>query len=83
MLVISWVAAVVCCLGHGVGSVLQSVGAERAAHVARVSGMALILVQLPYLLGLAGDGLACAADVVALQRLPLFRVQAVLTASVG
>ncbi len=83
MLVISWVAAVVCCLGYGAGSVLQSVGAKRTAHVAGVSGVAMILVQLPYLLGLACDALAFLANVVALQQLPLFLVQSVVTASVG
>ncbi|GAA2097386.1 hypothetical protein GCM10009841_09670 [Microlunatus panaciterrae] len=83
MLVVCWVAAVVSCLGYGVGSVLQSVGARRAAHVTGVTGVALILLQGPYLLGLAADGLAFVANVVALQRLPLFLVQAVLTASVA
>lgn len=83
MLALSWVAAFVACLGYGVGSVLQSVGARRTAHVAGVSGVALILVQAPYLLGLLSDALAFAANVVALQRLPLFLVQSIMTASVG
>lgn len=83
MLALSWVAAIVACLGYGVGSVLQSVGAQRTAQVTSVSGVALILVQIPYLLGLGIDGLAFVANVVALQQLPLFLVQAILTASVG
>lgn len=83
MVAASWAAAMVASLGYGVGSVLQSVGAKRTAHVGQVTGVALILVQLPYLLGLAADGLAFAANVVALQRLPLFLVQSILTASVG
>lgn len=83
MLALSWVAAFVACLGYGVGSVLQSVGARRTAHVAGVSGVALILLQAPYLLGLLSDALAFAANVVALQRLPLFLVQSIMTASVG
>ena len=76
-------AAFVACLGYGVGSVLQSVGARRTAHVAGVDRVALILLQAPYLLGLACDALAFAANVVALQRLPLFLVQSIMTASVG
>ncbi|MET0693029.1 MAG: hypothetical protein ABWY56_03815 [Propionibacteriaceae bacterium] len=83
MLALSWVAAIVACLGYGVGSVLQSIGARRTAHVSGVSGVALILLQGPYLLGLGADGLAFLANVVALQQLPLFLVQSILTASVG
>ncbi|HEY5821467.1 MAG TPA: hypothetical protein VIT20_05800 [Propionibacteriaceae bacterium] len=83
MLALSWVAAFVACLGYGVGSVLQSVGARRTAHVAGVSGVALILLQAPYLIGLAADALAFMANVVALQQLPLFLVQSIMTASVG
>jgi drug/metabolite transporter (DMT)-like permease len=83
VLAVSWVAAFVACLAYGAGSVLQSVGAKRTAHLVGASGMALILVQLPYLVGLGLDGLAFLANVVALQRLPLFLVQSILTASVG
>lgn len=83
MLALSWVAAFAACLGYGVGSVLQSVGARRTAHVAGVSGAALIILQGPYLLGLASDAIAFTANVVALQQLPLFLVQSIMTASVG
>jgi len=83
MVAVSWVAAMVACLGYGVGSVLQSVGARRTAHVSGVTGVALILVQLPYMLGLAADALAFVANLVALRELPLFLVQSILTASVG
>jgi drug/metabolite transporter (DMT)-like permease len=83
MLALSWVAAFVACLGYGVGSVLQSVGAQRVELTSGVSGVARIVRQLPYLAGLAADVLAFGAGVVALQRLPLFLVQSVLTASVG
>ncbi len=83
MPVVSWVAAVVCCLGYGVGSVLQSVGAKRAAAVTGVSGVVSIVAQLPYLLGLAADGVAFVANVVAARDLPLFLVQSVMAASVG
>jgi drug/metabolite transporter (DMT)-like permease len=83
VLAVSWVAAVLACLAYGVGSVLQSVGAKRTAARAGASGIALIWMQLPYMLGLGADGIAFVANVVALQRLPLFLVQSILTASVG
>jgi len=83
MLALSWTAAFVACFGYGIGSVLQSVGARRTRHVAGVGGMAMILFQLPYLIGLTTDGLAFVANVVALQQLPLFLVQSIMTASVG
>ena len=80
---LSWITAFVACFGYGIGSVLQSVGARRTAHVAGVGGLALIVVQLPYLLGLAADAVAFVANVAALQQLPVFLVQSVMTASVG
>ena len=83
MLALSWVAAFVACLGYGVGSVLQSVGAKRTAEVTGLTGITRILRQLPYLLGLGLDGVAFLGNVVALQRLPLFLVQSVLVGSVG
>ncbi len=83
MLALSWVAAFVALLGYGVGSVLQSVGARRTAEATGLGGVTRILRQLPYLLGLGLDGVAFLANVVALQRLPLFLVQSVLVGSVG
>ena len=83
MLALSWVAAFVACLGYGAGSVLQSVGARRTAEVTGLSGITRILRQLPYLIGLGLDGVAFLANVVALQRLPLFLVQSILVGSVG
>lgn len=83
MPVVSWVAAIVCCLGYGVGSVLQSVGAKRAAAVSGISGVAAIVAQLPYLLGLGADGVAFVANIVAARDLPLFLVQSIMAASVG
>ena len=62
---------------------LQSVGARRTAEATDLSGVTRILRQLPYLLGLSLDGIAFLANVVALQRLPLFLVQSVLVGSVG
>jgi len=83
VLALSWVAAFVACLGYGVGSVLQSVGARQTEEATGLGGVARILRQLPYLVGLGLDGLAFLANAVALQRLPLFLVQSVLVGSVG
>lgn len=86
MLILSWISAIVACLGYGTASIFQSVGARRAAEIGsghQLSGMGRIFVQLPYLLGVGIDGLAFLANVVALQQLPLYLVQSILTASIG
>jgi hypothetical protein len=83
MLVLSWVGAIVACLGYGVSSVLQSVAAKRAAEVVGLTGILVIIKQVPYLLGLAADAMAFAGNVFALQRLPLFLVQSIVAGSVG
>jgi drug/metabolite transporter (DMT)-like permease len=83
MLVLSWLGALVACLGYGVASVLQSVAAKRAAEVVGLTGLALIIKQVPYLLGLACDAMGFAGNVLALQRLPLFLVQSIVAGSVG
>lgn len=83
MLALSWVAAFVACVGYGLGSVLQSVGANRTVEVTGIGGVGRILRQLPYLVGLGLDGVGFLGNVVALQRLPLFLVQSVLVGSVG
>lgn len=83
MLALSWLGAIVACLGYGVASVLQSVAAKRAAQVVGLSGLALIVKQAPYLFGLAMDAVAFGGNVLALQRLPLFLVQSIVAASVG
>ena len=51
MLVLSWLGAIVACLGYGVSSVLQSVAAKRSAEVVGLTGLVLIIKQVPYLLG--------------------------------
>jgi drug/metabolite transporter (DMT)-like permease len=69
-------AGLVGMLGYGVATVLQAVAARRAA------GLAVLRHRL-YLLGLACDGIAWLASLLALQRLPLFAVQALLAGSLG
>lgn len=83
MVALSWIAAIVACLGYGVASILQSAGARQVASATGLSGIALILRQVPYLLGLGADGVAFVANVVALQQLPLFLVQSIVAGSVG
>ena len=48
---LSWIAAVVACLAYGVATVLQSVGARRAATATGVGGVVGIVTQVPYLAG--------------------------------
>jgi drug/metabolite transporter (DMT)-like permease len=83
VLVLSWLGAIVACLGYGVSSVLQSVAAKRAATVVGLTGILLIIKQVPYLLGLVADSMAFVGNVLALQRLPLFLVQSIVAGSVG
>ena len=83
MLLVSWIAAVVACLAYGVATVLQSVGARRAATATGVGGVIGIVTQLPYLAGLALDGVGFVGNVVALRQLPLFLVEAIVAGSVG
>ena len=47
MLLLSWFGAIVACLGYGVASVLQSVAAKRTAEVVGLTGLALIIKQVP------------------------------------
>jgi hypothetical protein len=69
-------AALVGMVGYGIGTVLQAAGVRRAAGLAA-------LRQRLYLAGLACDGVAWLASLLALQRLPLFAVQALLAGSLG
>src|SRR4051794_3342608 len=75
-------AAALC---YGVGTVAQAVGARAAAPRDHVDPrlFADLLRRAPYVAGLALDLLGFGASVVALHRLPLFFVQAVITSSVG
>jgi drug/metabolite transporter (DMT)-like permease len=83
VLAVSWAAAVLACLGYGVATILESVGAKRVTAVAGLTGLALIARQMPYLLGCALDLVAFGANVLALRQLPLFLVQSIVAASVG
>jgi len=80
---LSWIAAIIACLAYGVATVLQSVGARRAATATGVGGVVGIVTQVPYLAGLALDGVGFLGNVVALRELPLFLVESIVAASVG
>lgn len=70
------IAAIAGMLIYGVGSILQAVGAQRAHGPA-------VVKQPIYIMGLAADGLAWLASLVALAQLPLFVVQSILAGSLG
>ena len=85
-MVIGYAAALVSALCYGLGSVLQSIAAKRVdagEGGINLRGLRKIATQIPYLAGLALDGLGWLASLVALFRLPLFVVQAVVAGSVG
>ena len=69
-------AALAGTIGYGAASVLQAAGA------ARVQGPAL-LWHPAYLAGLALDGFAWLASLVAVRQLPLFAVQSILAGSIA
>lgn len=74
---LSLAAAAAAAVLYGVGSVAEAIGA-------RSSSAPLALIRsLPYLAGLACDGLAWLLSLAALAHLPLFVVQPVLTASLA
>jgi drug/metabolite transporter (DMT)-like permease len=84
-LVLAIVAAFASALCYGVASVLQSIAAHRspASEGLDPRFLASLLRQTPYVAGLTLDLVGFVASVVALQRLPLFFVQAAVASSVG
>ncbi len=77
--------ALAAALAYGAASVLQSVAARRAERRGGLDpGLLLRLAgSVPYVGGLALDGFAFLASVVALRTLPLFLVQAAVASSIG
>ena len=84
-MVIAYVAALFSAVCYGLGSVLQSIGAKRVEAGAGIDlgGLSKIAAQGPFLAGLGLDALGWLTSLVALFRLPLFVVQAVVAGSVG
>jgi drug/metabolite transporter (DMT)-like permease len=82
--VLGLLAALASAVAYGVASVLQAVGSRRLATAAPDARLLLRLLRsLPYVVGLALDGVGFAATVVALRSLPLFVVQSAVASSVG
>lgn len=71
------IAAFVAAVCYGLGSLLQAVGARRPAK-----SVLAVTQSLPYLAGIGLDLMAFAVSTVALRRLPLFSVQAIVASSV-
>src|SRR4051794_21678879 len=84
MVVLGLLAALFTAVAYGLATVLQGVGTRRLA-VAPVDARLLLRLarSLPYLAGLALDGVGFVATVLALRVLPLFLVQAAVAASIG
>jgi hypothetical protein len=83
--ILAVVAAAVMAACYGTASVLQAIGVRTAAPSAGLDpGLMLrMLRQLPYLIGLALDGVGFLASLLALRHLPLFLVQAAAAGGVG
>ena len=79
-----YVAAGLTAVCYGVATVLQALGARRAATGALRLGLLVRLArELPYVAGLALDLVGFVLSLVALRSLPLFLVQSVIAANVG
>jgi drug/metabolite transporter (DMT)-like permease len=81
------VAAVVCALAYGSATVFQAIGATRTKDTAGAGVDPRVLIralsQLPFVAGLGLDVLGLVADLVALEKLPLFAVQAIMNCSLA
>ena len=84
-MVLAYVAAILCAVCYGLASVLQSIGARRveASESIDPRSLARIATQMPYLVGLGLDGFAWLLSLIALARLPLFVVQAMVAGAIG
>ncbi|MBS2535496.1 hypothetical protein KGQ20_22290 [Catenulispora sp. NF23] len=80
-------AAVVCALAYGAATVFQAIGAARTKDTAGAGVDPRVLIralsQLPFLAGVGMDTVGLVADLVALEKLPLFAVQAIMNCSLA
>jgi hypothetical protein len=78
-------AALGAALCYGAGDLLEQIGARRAEASTSVDPRLLLrsIRQLPWVAGLAFDGVGFVLAVAALGHLPLFAVQAALASSIG
>lgn len=84
-MILAYLAALGSALCYGLGSVLQSLGAKRheAGDRLDLRVLARVATEIPYLSGLGLDGAGWVLSLVALVRLPLFVVQAVVAGAIG
>ncbi|ACU70316.1 integral membrane protein [Catenulispora acidiphila DSM 44928] len=81
------VAAVGCALAYGAATVFQAIGAGRTKDTAGAGVDPRVLIralsQLPFLAGVGLDTVGLVADLIALEKLPLFAVQAIMNCSLA
>ena len=90
-MLVSLIAAVVAALLYGVATVMQAIAVRSASHKPAVDGaggvdpvlMVRMLHQWRFLVSLCLDALGFVAQLIALQRLPLFAVQAFVAANLA
>ena len=82
-MIIGLVAALAAAVAFGVASVLQAVGARRQEGAVGAGFLLRLVRSLPFVAGLALDGVGFVATVVALRVLPLFVVESAVASSVG
>jgi drug/metabolite transporter (DMT)-like permease len=79
--------ALVCALAYGAATVFQAIGARRTKDTAGAGVdprlLIRVLSQMPFLFGLGLDIVGLVANLVALERLPLFAVQAIMNCSLA
>jgi len=78
-------AALGSALCYGVASVLEQIGARRAATVTSIDPRLLLRLgrELPFVAGLALDGIGWVLSLLALRTLPLFLVQSAIASSIA
>jgi drug/metabolite transporter (DMT)-like permease len=87
-MLVSLIAALVAALCYGVASVMQAIAVREASHRAGLTGVdpglvPRLLHQWRFVASVAIDTLGFLAQLVALQRLPLFAVQAIVAANLA
>ena len=87
-MLVSLIAALVAALCYGVASVMQAIAVREASHRAGLAGVdpglvPRLLHQWRFVASVAIDTLGFVSQLVALQRLPLFAVQAIVAANLA
>jgi drug/metabolite transporter (DMT)-like permease len=87
-MLVSLIAALVAALCYGVASVMQAIAVREASHRAGLTGVdpglvPRLLHQWRFVASVAIDTLGFLSQLVALQRLPLFAVQAIVAANLA